>query len=247
MPKAKGATARPTWLVPVAVLVISALVLVIVLGTGGESNPSADQAADTSAAVGEDSEVEVDEREFARELERRDPDDPLTDGPVDAPIVMVVYSDYQCPFCAGWSHETLPVMREYAETGDLRIEWRDLNIITPEASERAAIATYAAGLQGDFWEYHEALYPEGETLPESELSEDGLIDIAVELGLDEDRFVEDMSSDETRAEITRNAQEGLMAGAASTPAFIIDGQPVVGAQPTGVFVELIEDALADGR
>ena len=160
---------------------------------------------------------------------------------------MVVYSDYQCPFCAGWSHETLPVMREYAETGDLRIEWRDLNIITPEASERAAIATYAAGLQGHFWEYHEALYPEGETLPESELSEDGLIDIAAELGLDEDRFVEDMASDETRAEITRNAQEGLMAGAASTPAFIIDGQPVVGAQPTGVFVELIEDALADGR
>ena len=53
--------------------------------------------------------------------ERREPDDPFALGPVDAPVGLVVFSDYQCPFCAQWNHETMPVMEQFANDGDLRI------------------------------------------------------------------------------------------------------------------------------
>lgn len=69
------------------------------------------------------------------DIERRDPNDPLAVGPVDAPVVMVVFSDYQCPYCAKWSNDTLTVLENYVDAGDLRVEWRDVNIFgkTPNA------------------------------------------------------------------------------------------------------------------
>src|SRR5699024_9318849 len=50
--------------------------------------------------------------------------DPMSDGPADAPVKLVVFSDYQCPYCAAWSQDTLPKMLDYVDSGDLRIEWR---------------------------------------------------------------------------------------------------------------------------
>ncbi len=169
----------------------------------------------------------------------------LASGPVDAPVTLVVYSDYQCPFCAAWSHRTLPTMQEYVDAGDLRIEWRDVNIIS-DVSEDAALASYAAGLQGRFWDYHELLFPDGDVRAASELSEDGLVGLATELDLDPDRFRDDMAASETFAAIDRNAQEGLAAGVFSTPAFVLGGTPILGAQPTEVFVEAVEHALQTG-
>ncbi len=244
MPAVEKRSGKRTWVAPTVVAAVCAALLAFAL-TGGDRSEQADEGAAAPSEPGAYGEQPAGEESPALALERRDPDDPLTDGPVDAPITMVVYSDYQCPFCAGWSHETLPTMREYAAAGELRIEWRDINILS-EVSERASIASYAAGLQGRFWEYHEALFPEGEIRSASELTDQGLVELAVEVGLDEDRFVEDMTAADTVDAIDRNAQEGLAAGVSSTPAFVLDGQPMLGAQPTPVFVEMIEQALTDG-
>ena len=187
--------------------------------------------------------VEGPERPEADEVERRDADELLAAGPVDAPVVLVVFSDYQCPFCAQWSAETLPVMMEYADAGDLRIEWRDVNIFGEE-SERAARASYAAALQDGFWEYHEDLFPDGQIRSHRELSDDGLTALAVEQGLDGEQFAADLNAPETAEEIDRNAQLGLDMGAYSTPTFILGGQPIIGAQPTEVFTDSLEAALA---
>jgi protein-disulfide isomerase len=197
---------------------------------------TAEATAETEAGSGEET---IDLTRF----ERRDAGDLLAAGPVDAPVGLIVFSDYQCPFCGQWNYETLPTMMEYAERGDLRIEWRDLNVFGPE-SERASYASYAAALQGKFWEYHEALYPNGDKRAKSELSEESLIALAGELGLDTERFAIDMTSDATRAEIERNQQLGYSLGAASTPVFLLGGVPISGAQPTEVFVQVFEDALA---
>lgn len=240
----------------VLVLVLAATGVLLVLTTGGADGGSDDGAADTRAAAaappatedardpdGPASEVIETEAPRTLEMARRDPADPLTDGPVDAPVTLVVYSDYQCPFCALWSHQTLPVMREYAAAGDLRIEWRDVNVFGVD-SARAARAAYAAGLQGAFWEYHDALFAEGEKPSVDVLTDAGLAAVAAEVGLDTDRFAADVASAEVGAAVQANADEGTSIGATSTPSFLVGGVPVVGAQPTEVFVAAVEDALA---
>lgn len=177
------------------------------------------------------------------DLARRDPADPLAAGPVDAPVVMVVYSDYQCPFCAVWAEQTQPTMLEYVEAGDLRIEWRDLAVFGPD-SERAARAAYAAGLQGAFWEFHGALFASGEKRAAADLTEQALVTLAGSLGLDADVFAADLASAQVATAVQANADEAAAIGVFSTPSFLIGEQTVVGAQPTEVFVAAVEDALA---
>lgn len=234
---------------------VAAIVLVTFLFTRGVSNqpePTATQDAEgvgteeveteADVAPGRDITPDASEETDPTQFERRDPEDVLTAGPIDAPVGLIVFSDYQCPFCAQWSHETLPTMMEFAERGELRIEWRDLNVFGPE-SERASLAAYAAALQNHFWEYHEALYPEGQKLSTNELTEEALIELAGALGLDTEQFATDMTSVEARAEIVANQQLGFELGAASTPVFLLGGVPIAGAQPTEVFVQAFEDAL----
>jgi protein-disulfide isomerase len=241
----------------VLVLVLAATGLLLVLTTGGANGGTDDGAAgadadgaveapaagaDTSEPDGPAPDAVEPDAPRTLEMARRDPTDPLTDGPVDAPVTLVVYSDYQCPFCALWSHQTLPTMREYAAAGSLRIEWRDVNVFGVD-SARAARAAYAAGLQGAFWEYHDALFAEGEKPAAAVLTDDGLAALAAQVGLDTERFAADVASAEVGAAVQANADEGMSIGATSTPSFLVGGVPVVGAQPTEVFVAAVEDAL----
>lgn len=174
---------------------------------------------------------------------RRDPGDLLAAGPVTAPVTLVVFSDYQCPFCAKWSAETLPLMMESVAAGDLRIEWRDVNVFGA-ASERAATAAYAAAKQDAFWQYHDALFAGGAIRSGGQLTPEALTALAVDLGLDAEQFAADFASEDTAKQIAANAQQGLDLGAYSTPAFILGGQPIVGAQPSQVFQDALAAALA---
>lgn len=219
---------RRRWIVPVAVGAVAALLVVLVVLQQA-------RGAETEAAGPDRGGPLIDQ-------ERRDPDDRLAVGPVDAPVGLVVFSDYQCPYCARWSAETLPIMLERAAAGDLRIEWRDVNVFGP-ASERAARGAYAAAKQDRLWDYHDALFPDGRTRSEAELRDDGLIDLARDLGLDVDRFRADLAAEETASEIERNERQGLEARAHATPTFVLDGDPIVGAQPTATFVDALDAAL----
>ena len=171
-----------------------------------------------------------------------DDDDPLAEGPVNAPVTLVVFSDYQCPYCAAWSQDTLPTMLDYADSDDLRIEWREVNVFG-SASEQAAKAAYAAALQDKHWEFHEKLFAGGKPRPPEELSPEALTSVAADIGLDMNQFEKDMNSSETAAAVDKNAKMGTELGAFSTPTFILDEQPYVGAQPTSVFVDAIEQKL----
>lgn len=227
------------WWFPIAVLAIAAAVVVTIGLTAGANGAQTDSAESVEPLVDV---VQPDAPDFSV-AERRDPDDLLTSGPVDAPVVLVVFSDYQCPYCAKWSETTLPIMQELAEQGELRIEWRDVNVFG-DASERAARASHAAALQGSFWEYHDELFPGGERRSPADLDDDGLLALAAELGLDADLFAADYASAETAEVIAANAQLGHDLGAYSTPAFIMGGTPIVGAQPSEVFLQAFESARA---
>lgn len=244
MSNSVGARRRPTpaWLVPVAVLALAAILIVVVV-TAGRDNDQAAAAPGVSPSVpSAPEEVQGPVQPDFTDVERRDDADLLAAGPVDAPVALVVFSDYQCPFCARWSSETLPVLMEHVEAGELRIEWRDANVFGP-ASERGARASYAAALQGSFWEYHDALFADGQHRPEAELSDEALVALAADLGLDTEQFASDLSSDQTAKVITGNAQLAHDLGVYSTPAFVLGGQPIVGAQPTQVFVDAFRTAL----
>lgn len=244
-------TARPrsVWIVPLLVLVVAtALVIYVLAGTsqdaGSDGSPGApptgagsDSAPDVPTDVAEPAQPDL------RDLERRDDADLLATGPVDAPVTLIVFSDYQCPFCAAWSQDTLPEMKEYVDAGDLRIEWRDVNVFG-EPSERAASAAYAAAEQGRFWDYHDELFVDGDTRPAEDLEEGALVDLAEDLGLDGEQFRADMTSEQTQDQVLANQQLGLDIGAFSTPTFILDGEPIVGAQPTPVFLHAMDEALA---
>ncbi|WP_186458892.1 DsbA family protein [Corynebacterium glutamicum] len=241
------------WLVPTLVVIIAVLLIAVVLlmyrGNASDTTEGAaaaapaatsDSAAASTAASGSASGTADSD---LTSVEARDPSDPVAVGDVNAPVGLVVFSDYQCPFCAKWSDETLPQMMKHVEDGNLRIEWREVNIFG-EPSERGARAAYAAGLQDAYLEYHNALFANGEKPSEELLSEEGLIKLAGDLGLDESKFTADFQSPETAAAIAQHQQLGIDLGAYSTPAFLLGGQPIMGAQPASVFEAAFEQALA---
>lgn len=249
----QGRPARGRWIIPLLIVVAAILAILGVLWTQTGPEPGSSGQEETSAQGSEQPEqrgaVEHPQEVAAPDLsseESRDPDDLLAEGPVDAPVVMVVFTDFQCPYCAQWSHETLPAMREYVDRGELRIEWRDVNVYGDE-SEQAARASLAAAMQGQHEAYHEELFDGGEIRSSQELSEQSLIDLAAELGLDTGQFEQDLNSPEVAEVIDRNAQQGIDIGAMSTPAFIIGGTPTVGAQPTEEFTALVDEALAEAE
>lgn len=239
----KKSKSRSSWMVPMAVLAIAAVLITIIVASNWGGTSPQDGAGTSPSDAGASTEAHNPEQPDLSAIETRDEADLLAAGPVDAPVVLVVFSDYQCPFCARWSEQTLPSMMEHVEAGDLRIEWRDVNVFGP-ASERAARASYAAALQGAFWEYHDELFADGKHRSARQLSDDALIALAADLGLDAARFTTDLGSEETAAVIAANQQFGFDLGATSTPVFILGGQPIVGAQPTEVFQGAFQTALA---
>lgn len=174
----------------------------------------------------------------APDLTRRTEGDPMAAGPVDAPVGVVVYSDFGCPYCQQWAQETAPTLLEYAEQGDVRLEWRDVAILG-EDSTRAAVAAAAAAEQGRYQEFSERLFADM-----SARSPEQLTALAEDAGLDVAKFTADLTADTVLATVQRNIEESQAVGLQSTPSFVVAGTPVIGAQPTEVFVEIIEAALA---
>ena len=230
------------WLVPLAVIVLAGVLIGVVIVNQGPNDDSAGAESPDSQTGSESGSDDVD----LTFVEHRVEDDSRALGDVDSPVTLVMFSDYQCPYCASWNQDTLPAMMDYVDSGELRIEMRDLAVFGEE-SERAARAAYAAGLQDKYWDFHNALFEGGEHPPKSELDDDSLVSLAKDLGLDATKFKGDMNSVEAHDEFDANAEEGYSLGVASTPTFVIGGKPLVGAQPTKEFVAAVDDALAEAE
>jgi protein-disulfide isomerase len=159
-------------------------------------------------------------------------------GSADAPVVMVEYGDFQCPFCAKFAREVEPKLVErYVEDGTLRMEWRDFPYLGRE-SLAAALAARAAQEQGKFWEYHDLLYEN----QSGGFSDERLIELAREAGLDVEEFESSFKSGEYEPLVREDFLEGQKRGVSGTPTFVINGTVVAGAQPLGVFEDVIEQA-----
>ncbi len=225
-------------LVPVLVLLaVVALGLAAFGGSAEEDEPVGD------APNGE----QTDDAEAAREagelLARRDSDDPRALGDVDAPVVMIEWSDFQCPFCASFALDTMPeLIDEYVEAGILRFEWRDFPVLG-EDSMTAAMAGRAAAVQDAFFEMHDEIFAREWERNAGELSIESLTAVAGELGLDTGRFEQDMQDPDLEQAVRNDLQLGQQLGFTGTPAFVINGRAMIGGQPTDTFRQAIDQAI----
>lgn len=207
--------------------------------TAPETTASATTAAPETTAAPSSSVPGVADDWPARRLER----DPMAHGDVDAPLVLVEYADFQCGFCGRFARETLPkLMERYVDQGLLRIEWRDLPFLGDE-SWTASHAGVAAGMQGKFWEFYDAVY--GVERTKGSLTQETLIQIATDIGLDVDQFNIDRALPSTIDLVNANLREATSIGFTSTPSFVIERNAIVGAQPFEAFEQLIDSLLAE--
>lgn len=223
-------------MIVVAVLVAIAAGFGIYLAVGSGAEPEARVAVieeDEPAPLGP-----------LGDLARRIDGDPLAVGAVDAPLVLVEYSDYRCPFCAKFSRDTEPELLErYVDEGILRIEWRDMPIFG-EQSLVAARAGRAAAEQGVFWEFNNAVFAAAPASGHADLNPAALRGFAEQAGVpDIDKFVSDAASEKYDDAIWSDAAAAQALGVVSTPSFSLNGHPMIGAQPTGLFTRAIEDLL----
>jgi protein-disulfide isomerase len=139
-------------------------------------------------------------------------------GNPDAPIELVEYGDYECPFC-GQAYSSVKAVQE-ALGDDLRFVFRNFPLaqIHPYAVP-AAQAAEAAGLQGRFWEMHDTLFEHQDML-----SETNLFRFAEALGLDMERFARDFASPEVAAKIRADFLSGARSGVNGTPTFFVNGE-----------------------
>lgn len=168
-------------------------------------------------------------------------------GDEDAPVVMIEYADFQCPFCGKFARDVEPELIErYVDTGTLKIEWRDFPYLGQE-SVNATLAARAAQEQGKFWEYHDALYRDQGSLNSGTFSDEKLVALAEEVGLDMERFESDFVSGKYEQSVSQDLQEGQRLGISGTPTFFVNDTMLVGAQPIEVFEEAIEDAAREAE
>lgn len=247
-----GKTDRTT-LYKVAIVVLSVIVVgllaVMSQNAGSDAAPQAtvtvtQGAGDPQQPVEEAPQADPERDAFLLDLPRRIEGDPLAKGSLDAKIVMTEWADYRCPFCSVFTEDTLPLLQPLIDDGTLRIEFRDLAIFG-EDSINAAAAARAAGEQGLYWEFAEALYVSLPNQGHPPVGDAEVTAIAEQVGVqDMEKFQSDYIDPATRDAVTSDSAEAQKFGISGTPAFLIGTEFISGAQPIGVFEQVIAQEIA---
>ena len=162
-------------------------------------------------------------------------------GPANAPVTLVEFSDFHCPFCKQ-IEDNNTLTQLLSKYGDqLKLVWIDYPIdqLHPQA-RKAHEAARCAGDQGKFWEYHRALYTGGPK------AGDQLKTVAQQVGLDMTSFDACVSSGKHQAAVQKDVDQGKRLAVTGTPTFFVNGRPLVGAQPLDAFIRVIDDEVARG-
>ncbi len=175
------------------------------------------------------------------------PDDDPSIGAEDAPVTIIAFSDFQCPYCRQFEQQAFQRLKtEYIETGKVRLVFRDfpLTQIHPNALP-AAMAAECAHNQDAFWPMHDRLFANQGAWGQSDTPNEVFVGYAEEIGLDVDAFRGCLQNREPIQEISGDFQDGVDGGVRGTPAFFMGGEMLSGAQPFGAFQKRIETLLND--
>lgn len=229
--------------VVLGVTVVFLAIVVIAQFFPGQSPTSAPPEASGSDSADRSAEG-AEEMEFIR----RDADDPMAIGDVHAPVVLTEWVDLRCPFCAVFSRDTLPTLiEEYVDTGRVRIEFHDV-VFFGENSEDAAVAARAAANQNKYLEFMTAVFDAAPERGHPDLPHQTLIGFAEQAGVpDIDRFTADLDDPELREAVQASTQSAQRLGVNSVPFFVAGSTALAGAQPTTVFQDFLDTALAEAE
>ncbi|HEX5166752.1 MAG TPA: DsbA family protein [Thermomicrobiales bacterium] len=200
--------------------VVVALIIVGALITFNRSDDG-DGASDLAITVPEARDASV-------------PQDGRTLGSPDAPVTIIEYADFQCPFCGDWAKTIEPrLVQDYISTGQVRLEFHAFPFLDDRAdgseSDNATEAALCAQDQGQFWAYHDLLFNNQSGENEGAFSRDRLIEMARNVnGLDVDQFTSCIDGDEHEDEVQALYQGAIDAGVNSTPTFDVNGTKVTG-------------------
>ncbi len=159
-----------------------------------------------------------------------------TRGPTNAPVTIVEFSDYECPFCVRAEPTVKDLLAKYP--GKIKLVYRDYPLPMHPRAPKAAEAAHCAGDQGKYWEMHDKLFAPGTKLEVADLKAH-----AREVGLDGDKFDKCLDSGTKAKDVDANKKAGDEAGVSGTPAFFINGRPLSGAQPLEAFSAIVDQEL----
>jgi protein-disulfide isomerase len=162
---------------------------------------------------------------------------PERGGGAKAPVTIIEFSDYQCPFCKRAEDSVNQVMKTYGDK--IRLVYRNYPLPMHPMARPAAEAAACANAQGKFWEYHAKLFEN-----QAGLNQDKMKQIAKDVGLDSAKFDECIAKKPYGDKIDQDTADGNKVGVNGTPAFFINGRMLSGAQPFEKFKEIIDQELA---
>lgn len=160
-----------------------------------------------------------------------------TRGPADAPVLLVEFADFRCGYCKKAAPVVERILKVYPK--EVRLAFIHLPLVSPD-SGRAAVAAEAAREQQHFWAMHDALY----ALQDRPLREEDLRSTVAGMGLEVDRFSEDLRSPALLARVQADQERARELGIQATPAFAVNGRLLVGAVPFEVLAAEIDAELA---
>ncbi len=212
----------------------------VAVAPGTAAVPAPEAAQDLPAPEG-DVPTEADMQElmtFLTEETRHFKGDP------DAPVTMIEFSDFRCPFCGRYSSETAPqIDQQYVEEGLVRVGYVHA-AYQGEPSMWAAEASECAAEQDAFWEYHDFLIDRLVSDNDRDFTRERLKGFAEDLDLDTEAFNACMESEQFASVVMNDTMTAQTLGIRGTPTFLINGQPLVGAQPLSAFEQVIEAEIA---
>jgi len=206
---------------------VIAVAAIIYWAYNNGETPTASQTTTSQVVAAGAGDIPADVQEAMIELAD---DDPFI-GAEDAPVVIVEFSDFQCPFCARFRDDAYEALKtNFIDTGYVKLVFRDLPLSFHDKAQLAAEAAQCAHDQGKFWEYHDELFANQQSLDKN-----SLLKYAADLGLEASDFETCLDSGKYTEEVQKDAAAAGELGISGTPGFVINGDKLSGAQPYSAF------------
>lgn len=163
-------------------------------------------------------------------------------GQENAPVTMIEFSDFECPFCGAFYNDTLPqIIKDYVNTGKVKIYYRHFPLAFHPKATPLALVAECANDQGAFWKMHDKIFDNNATVANA--TDDEFKQWAVDLGLDANAFNNCYDNKTHQDLVDEDQAAGTAVGVSGTPTFYINGKQLVGAQPYAAFQAIIDEEL----